>query len=166
MTTLDQLDWESILDLSIPVKLRAVAQDPRDHGARKALNFGHTIGHALESYYLTAGTPVSHGIAVALGMMAESKLALDQGLLRVTDFEQVINLIDRLVKPTIEYIPTGAQLAGWMQHDKKVISGATSFSLPDGIANCRWDVKGLDPSAAIGWLQEHVSTQSMRLMND
>lgn len=166
ITSIDQLDWESILELSIPVKLRAVAQDPHDHDARKALNFGHTIGHALESCFLTAGTPVSHGIAVALGMMAESKMALDHGLLRLTEFEQVITLIERLVKPTIEYIPTGAQIAGWMQHDKKVSSGMISFSLPDGIGDCRWDIKNLDPSAAISWLQEHVSTQSMRLMKD
>lgn len=166
ITSIEGIDWESILELSIPVKLGAIAQDPFDHGARKALNFGHTIGHALESYFLTAGKPLSHGMAVALGMMAESKMALDAGLLRVTEFEQVITLIERLVKPTIDYIPSAEQLTGWMQHDKKVRSSVSLFSLPDGIGNCRWDVPGLDPTAAMDWLQEHVSTQSLRLMKD
>jgi 3-dehydroquinate synthase len=55
----------------VAIKSHFVTQDPFDKGVRKALNFGHTIGHAIESYYLSTSTPLLHGEAVAMGMIAE-----------------------------------------------------------------------------------------------
>jgi len=70
------MDWNLILRKSIEVKLNFVRGDIHDRGMRAALNFGHTIGHAIETSQLECGTPVRHGEAVALGMLVESKISV------------------------------------------------------------------------------------------
>lgn len=71
-------DPEGLLQLlreSVQVKADIVAQDPREDGLRKALNFGHTVGHAFESMALSRKSPIPHGYAVAAGMVAETVLS-------------------------------------------------------------------------------------------
>ena len=90
---------------SIRIKLGIVEQDPREKGLRKVLNFGHTIGHAIESLSLKTSDPLLHGEAVAIGMIAESKLSELMGLLPVDDFESIENAISKVGLPTkINYI--------------------------------------------------------------
>lgn len=64
-------DFLKVLEANVAVKRSIVDQDPTEKGLRRALNFGHTIGHAFESYSLRRGNPVPHGYAVAWGMVAE-----------------------------------------------------------------------------------------------
>ena len=66
-----QTDWRTVLEWSVAIKAKVVNRDPFEQGLRKLLNFGHTYGHALESYFLQSDTPLSHGHAVALGMLME-----------------------------------------------------------------------------------------------
>ncbi len=61
----------SLLEKSVDVKRNIVELDPYEHGLRKALNFGHTIGHAFESFAMKNGSPISHGYAVAWGLLVE-----------------------------------------------------------------------------------------------
>ncbi|MDN5203343.1 3-dehydroquinate synthase [Fulvivirgaceae bacterium BMA10] len=73
---LSQHDWSKIIEHSINIKKSVVASDPLENGLRKILNFGHTIGHAIESYYLKIkGKRLLHGEAIAIGMIAESFLS-------------------------------------------------------------------------------------------
>jgi 3-dehydroquinate synthase len=162
----ETIDWLHILDLSIKVKLNIIEEDPYESGLRKTLNFGHTIGHALESFYLEQGNPLSHGHAVAFGMLAESKMAVDLNLLSMSDFETIIERIHILIQPPQRTIPAAEALAGWLHRDKKNSDGLRSFSLPTGIGSCRWDVQDGNPTGAIQWLQEHVSSPSFRLITD
>jgi len=67
--------WLETLRASIAVKVRIVQEDPLEKGLRAILNFGHTIGHAVESYFLETNEPLTHGEAVAIGMICESWLA-------------------------------------------------------------------------------------------
>jgi 3-dehydroquinate synthase len=60
---------------SVAIKQRIVAQDPTEKGLRKILNFGHTLGHAIESYYLHTNTQLVHGEAIAIGMQMEAYLS-------------------------------------------------------------------------------------------
>ena len=152
--TIDQMEWNELLELSIPVKVNTVNMDPHEAGIRKTLNFGHTIGHALESYFLSSETPLSHGQAVTLGMLAESKMALDAGILTENDFEKINRLIVRLLEPALTPIPTVENLSPWMARDKKNTSQNLSFSLPTGIGSCDWGLTGLDPMPALEWLKE------------
>ena len=98
------------------IKLSIVAQDPTEKGLRKVLNFGHTIGHAIESHCLTTDYPLLHGEAVALGMLGALWLSVQQcGLdekvlhdyekqLRVLLSEAELNLTEADVKPILGYL--------------------------------------------------------------
>ena len=74
-TPFTDLDWEDIIDTSVQIKNKIVLADPFEKGERKKLNFGHTFGHAIESYYLEKRTPISHGEAVFMGMILETKIS-------------------------------------------------------------------------------------------
>lgn len=137
----ESIDWYQLLELNIPVKLHITEADPFEKGIRKTLNFGHTIGHALESHFLDSAQPLSHGQAVTLGMLAETKLAHLAGLLGNEDFKSIIALILRLLAPREVTLPTIDALRPWLQGDKKKSGGSVGYSLPGLIGSCRWDIK-------------------------
>lgn len=70
-----------LLATSVRIKEHIVTADPHEHGLRRALNLGHTVGHAFESLALHRGRPVAHGYAVAWGLLVEMIIAQQQGLL-------------------------------------------------------------------------------------
>lgn len=72
---LKSIDWTEIIEPSLQIKKRIVEQDPFEKGIRKALNFGHTIGHAIEGIALESDQPLLHGEAIAIGMICESYLS-------------------------------------------------------------------------------------------
>lgn len=120
---------------SIKVKERIVTEDPHEHGIRKALNLGHTVGHALESFAMKHGRPVLHGYAVAYGMVCELYLSA-----RKTDFptdkmHQTVRFIldhyGRLPYTCDDY----PELLELMRHDKKNTSGIINFTLLGGIGD-------------------------------
>ena len=122
---------------SIKVKERIVTEDPHEHGIRKALNLGHTVGHALESFAMKHGRPVLHGYAVAYGMVCELYLSA-----RKTDFPtdkmlQTVRFIldhyGRLPYTCDDY----PELLELMRHDKKNTSGIINFTLLGGIGDIR-----------------------------
>lgn len=74
--------WDELVPHSIKIKQRVVEQDPTEKGWRKVLNFGHTIGHAVESYFLAQPKrKLLHGEAIAAGMIAEAYLSVQRNLL-------------------------------------------------------------------------------------
>ena len=70
-----KLNWEAIITYSVKLKNKIILADPTEIGERKKLNFGHTFGHAIESYYLNNGTPILHGEAVFMGMILETEIS-------------------------------------------------------------------------------------------
>ncbi len=138
--TIDELNWAEIIEENIPVKVKIVESDVREHGLRKVLNFGHTIGHALESFYLANRIPVTHGQCVAIGMMVESRMADSMGLLNSTDFESIMEVISRLLSPEVVSLPGVEIVLPWIGGDKKKSKGRVGFSLPDKIGSCGWDI--------------------------
>lgn len=75
---LSNIDYEKLLEMlksSVKIKENIVAQDPTEQGLRKALNLGHTVGHAIESLAMEHGKPVPHGYAVAWGLVAEAVIS-------------------------------------------------------------------------------------------
>lgn len=122
---------------SIKVKERIVTEDPHEHGIRKALNLGHTVGHALESFAMKHGRPVLHGYAVAYGMVCELYLSA-----RKTDFptdkmhQTVRFILDHYARLpyTCDDYP---ELLELMRHDKKNTSGIINFTLLGGIGDIR-----------------------------
>jgi len=107
-----------------------VEQDERDTGLRHILNFGHTIGHALES---VSNFELSHGEAVGLGMLAASKISIKLDIFNRGDLPRLTKLLERAglpVKlPDLKIEP----LLQAIQHDKKITGGKIVFVLVEGI---------------------------------
>lgn len=78
---------------SLEVKRKIVAIDPFEKKERKALNFGHTVGHALETYFLSIGKNIYHGEAVLLGIIAESYLSVLKSSLKEEELGEIVNFI-------------------------------------------------------------------------
>ena len=132
-TPFTDLDWEDIIDTSVQIKNKIVLADPFEKGERKKLNFGHTFGHAIESYYLEKRTPISHGEAVFMGMILETKISN----LSETDKNEIKNYV--LSNFALPYTPKKSSLHKFLINDKKNQDGKINFTLLNGIGNCSLD---------------------------
>lgn len=124
------------------VKLKVVADDPFEDGFRKILNFGHTAGHAIESTSLkTDATPLSHGEAIAMGMIIENELMFRLGGLDASINVNCREVLEKhLTKVNIDSYSVD-DLLGWMQYDKKNANGIIRMSLITRIGSCSWNVE-------------------------
>ena len=84
---------ESLILESVKIKNQIVLEDPFEKDARKKLNFGHTIGHAVESYFLKINQPILHGLAVAVGIVVESFISFKLNFLTELEFEDIRSFI-------------------------------------------------------------------------
>ena len=137
-------DQETVLDMvarSVAIKAEVVSADERESDLRRILNFGHTLGHALEAE--TRYGQLLHGEAVAFGMRAATHLARLTGDLSEADEEQIVNAIASYGPlPAVRGVTAGA-LARRLRSDKKTIQGAVHFVLPVRIGAVKV-VSGID----------------------
>lgn len=135
---LDQLRYvendllRSILTHSCQAKADVVSQDEKEAGLRAILNYGHTIGHAVES--LTGYREVNHGEAVAIGMVAAGLLAVELSLWDEASAKRQLALIQKTNLPI--QLPSGIEIENILkslQSDKKVKAGQVRFVLPEAI---------------------------------
>ncbi len=119
-------NWLDILQKSIAVKVCIVQEDPLEKGLRMLLNFGHSIGHALESWFLETSEPLTHGEAIYIGMICEAFLAKNEHLqIKVRELGQNVfthRNIDLTTFPAIWKL---------LQQDKKNSSGTVRMAVPD-----------------------------------
>lgn len=123
---------EYILTRSCQAKADVVAKDEKEGGLRAILNYGHTIGHAVES--LTGYRLLKHGEAVAIGMVAAGHIAVELGMWQQEDTERQNTLIQKAGLPT--KLPDGVDveaIINALQLDKKVKDGKVRFVLPTKI---------------------------------
>lgn len=118
---------EEVIRRATAVKARIVSRDEHDNGIRNTLNFGHTIGHAIES---VTAFDVSHGAAVAMGMAAAGRIAARMGLFAQRDLENLISVIAGAGLPTSAASVNTADILKAIKHDKKAVSGLVKFILP------------------------------------
>ena len=123
--------WEKIIRRSVQIKYTIVNTDPYEEGLRKVLNFGHTIGHALETWFLQTSTPYLHGEAVAQGMLAEALLSVKNTGLPVEQFEEIKAFIEHIYGKCKPF--DVVEVLEIMQQDKKTKSGKLQFSLLENI---------------------------------
>jgi len=119
-----------LLEPAIAIKNNIVSQDPHEKNIRKILNFGHTIGHAIETWSQNAKTPLLHGEAVALGMKYEIHLAQKKQLISSPTAARYLNFIQKFFSHLAPLPFSPAALFNIMQHDKKNVSETVSFVLP------------------------------------
>lgn len=133
-----------LVERSIAIKVDVVARDERESGVRKVLNFGHTIGHALEQ---VTGYGVPHGEAVAIGMVAEARLAERIGVASAGLADTIATVCDAAGLPV--RLPEGldrAEIVTATRTDKKSRAGTVEYALPTTVGR----MAGADSGWAIG----------------
>ncbi len=140
---LASFDPEHMLQLiraSVMVKQQIVSQDPTETGLRKALNLGHTVGHAFESFALSRGKPVPHGYAVAWGLVTELVLSHMRFGFPTTILHQVADFISHNYGPFLITCDDYDSLLQLMTHDKKSLYGEINCTLLSQCGQPRTDV--------------------------
>ena len=133
-------DWTPIIRESVALKQRIVAQDPLETGPRKLLNFGHTVGHALESYLLTQpGREALHGEAVAAGLVCESWLSVQRGLLSADELDRIETLVFSVFDKLSFVMLETTAIAEFALQDKKNAGDTINCTLLNGIGNGVFD---------------------------
>ncbi|MDB5026208.1 MAG: aroB [Mucilaginibacter sp.] len=125
---------------SVEIKNKVVIEDPHEKGIRKSLNFGHTIGHAVETYSLMNDkNPLTHGEAIAIGMICEAKLSNIKVGLSNAELTQINEVIGNLYPKYNIAESSHNVLYSIMQKDKKNQSGKINCTLLTSIGQCRID---------------------------
>ncbi|WP_240635516.1 3-dehydroquinate synthase [Hymenobacter rigui] len=133
-------DWTPIIKESVALKQQIVEQDPLESGLRKLLNFGHTVGHALESYLLQQpGREILHGEAVAAGMVCEAWLSYQKGLLQAEELEQIESFLFSVFEK-VQFVGLETEaIAEFALQDKKNAGSTINCTLLNGIGQGVYD---------------------------
>lgn len=147
---LDKLDILKIINESISIKTKIVCIDPQEKKERKLLNFGHTIGHAIESMLIQKQKQTLHGFAVATGIIIESYISFELNHLKEEDFIEIKKTINKIF-PKITFLNTEIPaLLELMKTDKKNNSDEINFTLIDKIGH--------------GIVNQNVNTNQLKLI--
>ncbi|SIQ82197.1 3-dehydroquinate synthase [Chryseobacterium sp. RU37D] len=142
LVQINKLDVEGVvphIQASIDIKQDVVEKDFHEKNIRKTLNFGHTIGHAIESLYLDQGNPILHGEAVAMGMITEAHLAFLEGLISEEDAVLIIESLQKYY-PYLDISDfKDDDIFSLLVNDKKNTDSRINFSLLSGIGSCAFD---------------------------
>ncbi|MBS1765218.1 MAG: 3-dehydroquinate synthase [Bacteroidetes bacterium] len=128
---------EKAIRKSVEIKNHIIKNDLYDRAERKLLNFGHTIGHALESFLSESNKTISHGKAVAAGMICESYIAVDKKILSRNDALQIEKSVRKYFSFDIDL--SYENLKPYLLADKKNSSGQINFTLPERIGKCLYN---------------------------
>lgn len=139
--TLEEQDFEALIAHSVAIKKAIVAEDPTEKGLRKILNFGHTVGHAVETYFLDCGEArLYHGEAIAVGMITETHLSFQKKMVS----EQTLTQIKKLLLSIYGRVPlvesTFVEIIEHTKQDKKNKGTVVRCSLLTEIGNCTFDI--------------------------
>ncbi len=157
---LDRVKWlddgllEEVVFRCARIKAGIVEKDERDLGIRAILNYGHTIGHAIES---ASDFAVKHGEAIAVGMLIEAKISQELDILEKSDLIRLKDIISGAGLPTKVPGLKPEEILPVIKHDKKILRGRTRFVLPRAIGDS-FITDEVSPSLAeqvlAGWNEE------------
>ena len=146
---------EAVIARSVAIKAEIVARDEREAtGLRALLNLGHTVGHALEA--ATGYRALTHGEAVAWGLLAEAWIARARGRLSPEAFERVVRLLARVPKPSLPEDLANEELLEYIRRDKKARRGGLRLVLLEGIGRAELaEVEEAEILQALRFLRDH-----------
>jgi 3-dehydroquinate synthase len=135
LKAIDFADFDELIYRSVEIKNEIVTQDPTEKNIRKALNFGHTLGHAIESYFLENDDKKSllHGEAIAIGMILESFISLEKNLINQQEYNQIKSTIKAIYDDIVFDETDINPILELLIHDKKNEYGNIQFALIEGI---------------------------------
>lgn len=129
-----------IIALNIRIKEGIIQTDFHENAERKLLNFGHTIGHGIEAYYLAQGKTISHGECVAAGMLVETLLSVRFNDLSFKEMEEIKSAIYATVLlPSFEF-PSFESILPFIKNDKKNAGQSLRFVLLQKIGEGHWNI--------------------------
>ena len=135
-------ELENIISHSIEIKNKIVKQDPKEKGLRKILNFGHTIGHAMESKSFEGDEyKLLHGEAIIAGMLCEAYLSVKKAGLPKNELNEITSFLLDTFKPINFNKFDETRLLELMKHDKKNTKGEINFTLLNSIGKAAFDKK-------------------------
>lgn len=139
LTSLNTDNLNELIKRSIEIKNEIVCQDLSENGIRKALNFGHTLGHAIESYCLENNeiSTLLHGDAVAIGMILESYISRDKNLISNEEYHEIKYIIREYFEKINFSTNDIQQIIDLLIFDKKNEFGKVQFALLNGIGNIK-----------------------------
>jgi 3-dehydroquinate synthase len=121
----------TLIHRSIEIKNEVVTEDPKENGLRKILNFGHTLGHAIESYFLESENKekLTHGEAIAIGMITETYISEKLLNFPIEKLNEIKQLLVKIYGKTIIKKSDYNPIIELLIHDKKNVSGSVNFVL-------------------------------------
>jgi 3-dehydroquinate synthase len=139
LKSIDFADFDAFIHRSVAIKNAIVMQDPTEKNIRKALNFGHTLGHAIESYFLENEnkTTLLHGEAIAAGMILESYISWQKNLISKDEYYQIKNTIKSIFDDIVFEENDLSPIQELLIHDKKNEYGNIQFALLDSIGKIK-----------------------------
>jgi len=133
-------NWNDLAAHSVNIKTYVTETDPTEKGLRKILNFGHTLGHAVESYYLNTKKKLLHGEAIAIGMICESFISAKRGFISMEDLQRISSYIVSVYgKPEIPAQDINRIIPLTLQ-DKKNENSEVLFSLLEEVGKANYNI--------------------------
>ncbi|MES2763348.1 MAG: 3-dehydroquinate synthase [Bacteroidota bacterium] len=135
LKTIQEFSSENVITKAIELKNGIVKKDLHENDLRKSLNFGHNIGHALESALIEQHKDILHGEAIAAGILMESEIAYELKRITKKDLEEITDYIKTIYKKIKITKETETLLLRYILHDKKNEGDSLCFALPDKVGN-------------------------------
>lgn len=132
---------EKLIEKAILIKNKIVSKDPYDKGIRQTLNYGHSIGHALESLTFNTAKPMMHGEAVLIGMIIENHISYQKKILKKEEMNKINRFLVANFKPTSLSTKSLIPILTFLSNDKKNKSAKFLFSLLERIGACKINVE-------------------------
>ncbi|HMP28045.1 MAG TPA: 3-dehydroquinate synthase [Saprospiraceae bacterium] len=133
------LDFEETVYQSVLIKKSITEQDPTEKGIRKILNFGHTVGHAIETKSFDTDQHLLHGEAIAIGMVIESYLSYALNYISYEEYQIIKSRLQKLYGNKYKSLPTVEDILPTMIKDKKNNAGVINYALIDKIGSAIYD---------------------------
>lgn len=140
LKTSDPEKIKPLIQKSTEIKESIVESDLLEKAGRKLLNFGHSIGHAIESLHLQKGHPLSHGHAIALGMLVETGLSVKKCNLPLSSFDEIATRIKEFFQIPSFTTSDVDEIIAYLQNDKKNQDAEFRFSLIERIGKGVYDI--------------------------
>lgn len=137
---LSTIDWGPIINRSVQIKRDVVTRDKYEGGLRKILNFGHTLGHAIESENLHQEDFLLHGEAIAIGMITEAFISKEMLSLSDEDYLDIKTYILEIYPHYASHLRNTENILDKILKDKKNRRGVVNFSLLNDLGDCTFDI--------------------------
>ena len=137
----EELDLSKLIAHSVAIKEAVVLEDPKEAGLRKILNFGHTLGHAIETYLLDKGKrKILHGEAIAIGMIVEAFISHQRDLISLQELEEIESYLFENYGRVKLHTEEISKIIALTAQDKKNKGKEIRFSLLTGLGDCGYDI--------------------------